>query len=351
LTAGTHEVQTQPGAPPGADIDIDSLVLDSAPGGAALATGPTGRAQPAQSGPAPAVTVLRSTATSAQVEVKDPKGPFWMVLGESTNAGWHATTGSGMDLGPPALIDGYANGWLVTPAKPGQNMVITLEWTPQRLVWVALVVSGVTIVACAVIGCWPRRRRRRRAQANPPGEVPATEAQVEGIVVVEVGADPVAAPLLSSPLRSSGTRPRWTVSVGAAILVGAATSAVISPEAGIPMALATFLALVIGYGRIFLALASVGLLVAVDKMVTSGQDTFHYLAEFGWPTHFETASTLAWFAVAALGADAVVQEVRDRRASRAGRDRDEHVHAPPTGAARSGPRRRRRPRGKHVRSV
>jgi arabinofuranan 3-O-arabinosyltransferase len=347
LAAGSHEVQTQPGAPPGADIDIDSLVLDSAPGGAALATEPSGRAQPAQSGPAPAVTVLHSTSTSAQVEVKDPKGPFWMVLGESTNAGWHATTASGVDLGPPALIDGYANGWLVTPSKPGQNMVINLEWTPQRLVWVALVVSAVTIVACAVIGCWPRRRRRRGAVPGAPGVVPATVPPSGGTVVVEAAVDAVAAPLLSSPLRSSGTRPRWTVAVAASIVVGALTSAMISPEAGIPVALATLLALVIGYGRIFLAVGSVGLLVAVDKMVTSGQSTFRFLAEFGWPTHFETASTLAWFAVAALGADAVVQEVRDRRA---GRDRDEQQQPPSTGADSRGPRRRRR-RGKHVRSV
>jgi hypothetical protein len=100
------------------------------------------------------------------------------------------------------------------------------------------------------------------------------------------------------------------------VLAGAATSAVISPEAGLPVALATVLAMVAGYGRVFLAVGAVGLLVAVDRIVTSAQGKFHYVAEFGWPTHFELASTLAWFAVAALGADAFVQEVRDRRARR-----------------------------------
>ena len=35
LGAGPHVVQTQPGFPPGVDVDIDSLVLDSAPGGTA----------------------------------------------------------------------------------------------------------------------------------------------------------------------------------------------------------------------------------------------------------------------------------------------------------------------------
>ncbi|MGH3185205.1 MAG: hypothetical protein ACRDOE_25320, partial [Streptosporangiaceae bacterium] len=148
LGAGPHQVRTQPGFPPGVDVNIDSLVLDSAPNGTALPTTPAGRAQPAQSGGAPTLTVAHSSTTSARVVVHDATAPFWLVLGESTNAGWHATTGTGTDLGAPALIDGYANGWLVTPSKPGQDIVITLEWTPKRLVWVALVTSGAILVLC-----------------------------------------------------------------------------------------------------------------------------------------------------------------------------------------------------------
>ena len=93
------------------------------------------------------------------------------------------------------------------------------------------------------------------------------------------------------------------------VLAGGVTAAVVAPAAGIPIALATFVALVGSYGRALLAVGSVGLLVAVDRMVSAAQGKFHYLAEFGWPTHFETASILAWLAVAALAADALVQEV------------------------------------------
>ena len=64
--------------------------------------------------------------------------------------------------------------------------------------------------------------------------------------------------------RRGGRVASWPVGV---------TSAVIAPEAGIPVALATFLALVVGYGRALLALGSVGLLVAVDWIVTNGQGT------------------------------------------------------------------------------
>ncbi len=97
------------------------------------------------------------------------------------------------------------------------------------------------------------------------------------------------------------------------MVAGGVTAAVVRPAAGIPVALATFVAVVSPYGRVLLAIGSVGLLVAVDRMVSAAQTKFHYAAEFGWPTHFETASILAWLAVAALAADALVQEVRERR--------------------------------------
>ncbi len=341
LGPGPHVVQTQPGFPPGVNVDIDSIVLDSAPGGAALAPTPSGRVEPTESGAAPTLTVVHSSTTSTQVVVHDPKGPFWMVLGQSTNAGWHATTGTGRDLGAPRLIDGYANGWLVVPDKPGHDMVITLDWTPQRLVWVALVASAATMVLCVALACWPRRRRRATAPAGP-GAVGVGDDSSEAHALDDV------APTWSSPLRSSGTRPQGVTAVVVALVVGASTSAVISPWAGLPVALATFLALVLGYGRVVLTLGSVGLLVAVDRMVSAGQTKFRYLAEFGWPNHFETASTLAWFAVAALGADALVQEVRDRRA-RHGAPTGEEPGTPRSGDTDDADVTPRRRRGKHVR--
>ena len=312
LGAGDHEVQTQPGFSPGVDFDIDSLIFDSAPGGTALAPGASGRAQPTDPGAAPEVSVLASSATSATVVVHDPTAPFWMVLGESTNSGWHATV-AGKDLGPPQLIDGYANGWLVTPKTSGRDMVITLEWTPQHFVNDAIVLTGVTVLVCLVLVCWPRRRRRFETDSESPyPDATSSTGPSTGASWLD---DPW--PVLGSPVRSSGTRPPWYTMVGVSLLAGGVTSAVVAPAAGIPVAVATLLAVVSSYGRVLLALGSVGLLVVVDQMVTAAQDKFHYAAEFGWPTHFETASTLAWLAVAALAADALVQEVRERRGHRA----------------------------------
>ena len=126
------------------------------------------------------MTVLHSSSTSATVEVHDPTGPFWMVLGESTNAGWHASV-AGRDLGAPQVIDGYGNGWLVTPSTPGHDLVITLQWTPQHLVNLALVASGVALVLCGGLALWPTRRRRSRgARGGASGRAPGAARAPDG---------------------------------------------------------------------------------------------------------------------------------------------------------------------------
>ncbi|MGQ0433344.1 MAG: hypothetical protein ACT452_13150, partial [Microthrixaceae bacterium] len=82
--------------------------------------------------------------------------PFWLVLAESSNAGWTAQVG-GATVGERQLVDGYANGWLVTPARSG-TLSITLRWGPQRLVWVGFAVSALAVLACATV-LWRTRRR------------------------------------------------------------------------------------------------------------------------------------------------------------------------------------------------
>ena len=75
--------------------------------------------------------------------------PFWFVLGQSRSSGWELSVDGGT-AGPPTLVDGYANGWLVTPDAPGR-VVVSLTWTPQRQVWLAMGVSAVAIVLSALI--------------------------------------------------------------------------------------------------------------------------------------------------------------------------------------------------------
>ena len=110
---GRHVVKSTDGAATG--LDIDQLLLASAP------VAPANPAAPRASAPSvPSVHVTSSTPTSFQVRITGATKPFWLVLGESLNNGWEATVaGHGTSLGTPTLIDGFANGWLVDPAKFG----------------------------------------------------------------------------------------------------------------------------------------------------------------------------------------------------------------------------------------
>jgi hypothetical protein len=69
--------------------------------------------------------------------------PSWIVLGESYDAGWRATC-DGRSLGPPRVIDGYANGWLA----PAGCSRVAFSFAPQTGVNESYVVSAV---ACALM--------------------------------------------------------------------------------------------------------------------------------------------------------------------------------------------------------
>ena len=74
----------------------------------------------------------------------------WLVLGQSHNRGWAATL-DGVSLGPPTLVDGFANGWAV-PASGG---TVELVWAPQKLVDRALVLSAIAVLVILVLAARP----------------------------------------------------------------------------------------------------------------------------------------------------------------------------------------------------
>jgi hypothetical protein len=69
--------------------------------------------------------------------------PSWLVLGESYNRGWQATC-NGRSLGPPRVIDAFANGWRVTPGC----RFVSIAFAPQRGVNVGYLIGAL---ACAVL--------------------------------------------------------------------------------------------------------------------------------------------------------------------------------------------------------
>jgi hypothetical protein len=277
LDAGPHELRTLAGRDTG--IDIDRLVLDS-PGPRAV-----GRDDAA---PAPRVEVLDCGRTTCHLRVRDTRRPFWLVLGQSHNRGWSARAG-GRPLGPPQLVDGFANGWLVRADAGGAPVEIRLAWTPQRRVWWALALSGAGVVACVALALIDPRRDRRR---------PVVEA---------------AAPSFVSPLTTWRRAPvptRWRA--GATIAAGLAAAAVAGIPTGLVVAAITLAALARPSARVLLTAGAVGA-IALAGLYTAGQQLrYDYLAQFEWPTRFHAAHVLAWLGLCLLAADALVEIVRRR---------------------------------------
>jgi len=113
------------------------------------------------------VTVHREEDTEVSLTASSDGRPFWLVLGQSNSDGWSVTVTGGR-AGARQLVDGYANGWLITPDEAG-DLAIRLQWEPQRLVWLGFVGTALTLVACALILWRSRGRALEASLLDPPG--------------------------------------------------------------------------------------------------------------------------------------------------------------------------------------
>jgi hypothetical protein len=291
LERGDHVVRSAEGRRSG--VDVDGLVFGSDAGGTTMPLGergelPTSVTQVATSaGAQPRVEVTGKGSTEIDLTVRGArKGtPFWLVLGQSDNAGWEATV-DGTNVGGSTLVDGYANGWLVQP--PSGSFPVTLEWKPQQKVWIALAVSAVALVLCLVLAL-----RRRRPSTPPDDEEPLG---------------------FENPLVATGDRPR----VGP-VLVGAAAVAVIGAllSAWWVGLVAGALVAVVGRwprARVLVTLGAPLALGACALYVIVQQHRYGYPSDLDWPPQFTRINEVAWLAVILLLADVVVERVR-RRAS------------------------------------
>ncbi|MGH8994695.1 MAG: hypothetical protein ACRDYB_01420, partial [Acidimicrobiales bacterium] len=202
LGPGRHNLVTATAAFSG--FELDSLWLSSASGGAALALTPAG-AIPSTAAPiTPATAVLHQDRSHVDVRVTGTGTPYWLVLGQSQSAGWRASIQGGASLGASTLIDGYANGWLISGAADRGTRAFDLSWTPQKVVDAALLASGATLaisVGLVVVptswlarawvdtGRLVRRRRRPWRRTSRPGEpepsphVPPGDEEVSPVAV------------------------------------------------------------------------------------------------------------------------------------------------------------------------
>jgi arabinofuranan 3-O-arabinosyltransferase len=290
LDRGEHVLRSALGVDTG--VDIDGIVVGSEAGGAPLALGERGTMPPVAQPRAtpPDVEVVDSGRTDMKVRVTGADQPFWLVLGQSHNRGWTASV-DGDDKGQGELVNGYANGWRVDP-KGATTLDISLTWTPQRTVWIAIAFSGLTMLLCTALalGVWSRRR----LAAEPPQSMDEP-------------------PAFRSPLAIVGSRPRWLTVAATALAAGLVAGVLIKPLPGLVVGLLVLAALVRPRWRVALAIGAPAALALAGLYVVVQQTRHNYPPVFEWPTFFDRVHMLGWFAVAFLAADALVEVVRTRR--------------------------------------
>ncbi|HWF23179.1 MAG TPA: alpha-(1-_3)-arabinofuranosyltransferase family protein [Acidimicrobiales bacterium] len=354
LGAGTHTLTSAYG-----DIlvnnqlttgfDLDRLALDSAPGGAPAAAVSASAIAGPPTQPTTPVTITSQTATAIHLRVTKASGPFELILGQSINSGWTANVPGVGNLGQPVLVDGFANGWKVTSAdlaKAGGSgsFDVNLRWTPQTRVNVALIVSGLTILLCLLMGYLPERVRRRIARRlrHPIRGARARSGEDQadlGPVPIEAAAWAVPAPRLWAPFRANRYRTGWLLSLGVALATGLVGGFISRPITGLAVGVATLLALLVPRTRLLLGVAAVGLMIAAGTYTVVEQARFHIAVNGNWAMHFDLASDLAWAAVVFLAADATVEVIRrliSSRSSGRGPRRGPGAHARRRGSG-SGP--------------
>lgn len=296
LPAGATLLRTTAGGRSG--LDIDRLVLRSTPGGEAdTRSGPL--VDPDEQTPRPDMEVTSQGATSVDVSVPRATQDFWLVLGQSYNAGWHATA-DGKDLGAPTLVNGYANGWKV-PA--GTDIEIHVEWTPQRVVWSMIYASVAFVVLALALVLWPRRRRAVAADG------------AEDAAWIPLDRRP------SMPLAFSWDRVRrytgpapslfaWVATTAAALVAG---FALIGPIGAVVLGAAAAITLRLPRSRPLLTVGGPVIFALTVGWMVATQLFRELPPGFDWPTYFEGAQDPAWIAVLLLLLDAVVDRCWLRR--------------------------------------
>jgi hypothetical protein len=290
LEAGDHVLRAAKGLDTGLDLDRIVLQSDGA-GGAPASVTPPGAAQP--SSPVPQVT--RSAPTDYDITVTNPNPgtPFWLVLGQSHNEGWSATA-DGHGLGPPQLVDGYANGWLIS--TPAATVHVHLEWKPQRLVWICLFLSLLGAILCLVLAI-----RRPRVVADTTVEDPLPEPFAWRTFVRFEGRD----------------IPTMRTALAMAAIAGVLTAAVVGPIAGAVTAVVALWAARRHRARWLLAIGAPALLALAGGYVIARQAHYQPTAAFEWPGELAAVHQIGWMAVVFLltlvAADWAWERVNRRR--------------------------------------
>jgi arabinofuranan 3-O-arabinosyltransferase len=109
-----------------------------------------------------------------------------LVVGEGYNPAWSASTDDG-SLGAPTLVDGNANGWYLGPSA--SPTTVTVSWTAQRPVSLALALSGLGALLAIALAVLDRRRSDDDDDAGrPPMRATRSERPTRRTAVLTVAA-------------------------------------------------------------------------------------------------------------------------------------------------------------------
>ncbi len=292
IPAGSTLLRTEPGSTSG--FDLDQVVLASAAGGSA---GPDTLVEgPAPVDPPPATSAGNPSRLRWEYDVEGATEPYWVVLGQSYSPGFEAEANSAVDLGEPTLINGYANGWRVAPDEVGSDATISVQWTPQRLVWIALVASAIGVLVCIAMVIRPLRRWGGDALRAAPRSM---------------------SPALVDPLGSEGAAMSAGAAAAAALATGVVTWLLVGWPVGVAVGLLSAAALALPRAQPLVRIAGIVLYGAAAGYVVAKQWRNGYLVDFNWMNQFEVTHAWTLAAVALLTVDPLVSWLR-RNAAAAG---------------------------------
>lgn len=102
----------------------------------------------AKKGTLPALDVVNKNKTSYMITVKNATSPFILNFADSFDKGWVAKYDNGEVIDSHIKVNGFANAWALT--KEG-TYTILLEYSPQRVVTIGVILSLTTLIGALVI--------------------------------------------------------------------------------------------------------------------------------------------------------------------------------------------------------
>lgn len=273
LGVGDHRIKAAPGLTTG--IDIDRVQLRSE----ALTD--------VDNSPLPLLSLRDSGRTFLTGSANHFNSSFWLVLGQSHSSGWDLTVEGATAVSTPTLVDGFANGWLVTPH--GEEPVqFSIRWTPQALVWFGLLAAVVAIAMCLVLAACGTR------YAEPPlAQQPALRNPLVPLAQTGSTGSSLAAGAVISVFCALNLPSLYPV----AVLIGVVSCGALLGR--LPGRATTLLAVAF--------MGSAASLIAIDQI------RFRYPRDFVWPLFFDKYHVLGVVAVLLIAAAAIEALLEHRR--------------------------------------